>query len=371
MVKYLDLQKINASFEPELTEAVERTVKSGWYLFGAEVEEFERRFARYCGVGHCVGVGNGLDALTLIFMSYISLGRMQRGDEVIVPANTYIASILAVLRAGLKPVFCEPEWETCNIDANKIEALVTSRTKAVMVVHLYGRVCQMDAIYKTVSQHGLYIVEDCAQAHGAMYKGTKAGALGNAAGFSFYPGKNLGALGDAGAVTTDDGELAERIRALANYGSSAKYVHPYIGINSRMDEIQAAVLNVKLGRLDADNNRRREVARQYVEKINAKGLLLPMVDEEQAHVFHIFTVFTPLRDRLQAFLKARDVQTLIHYPIPPHRQESLRDYATLSLPVTERIYREELSLPMSPLLTEEEISQVADAVNGFFVAVNE
>lgn len=371
MVKYLDLQKINASFEPELTEAVERTVKSGWYLFGAEVEEFERRFARYCGVGHCVGVGNGLDALTLIFMSYISLGRMQRGDEVIVPANTYIASILAVLRAGLKPVFCEPEWETCNIDADKIEALVTSRTKAVMVVHLYGRICQMDAIYKTVSQHGLYIVEDCAQAHGAMYKGTKAGALGNAAGFSFYPGKNLGALGDAGAVTTDDGKLAERIRALANYGSSAKYVHPYIGINSRMDEIQAAVLNVKLGRLDADNNRRREVARQYVEKINAKGLLFPMVDEEQAHVFHIFTVFTPLRDHLQAFLKARDVQTLIHYPIPPHRQESLRDYATLSLPVTERIHREELSLPMSPLLTEEEISQVADAVNGFFVAVNE
>lgn len=370
MVKYLDLQKINASFEPELTEAVERTVKSGWYLFGAEVEEFERRFARYCGVGHCVGVGNGLDALTLIFMSYISLGRMQRGDEVIVPANTYIASILAVLRAGLKPVFCEPEWETCNIDANKIETLVTSRTKAVMVVHLYGRMCRMDAVREMACRYGLYVVEDCAQAHGAMYNGKKAGALGHAAGFSFYPGKNLGALGDAGAVTTDDDELAGRVRALANYGSSAKYVHPYIGINSRMDEMQAAVLNVKLGRLDADNHQRREVARQYGEKIKAKELWLPVVDDEQAHVFHIFTVFTPLRDSLQSYLKARGIQALIHYPIPPHRQESLRDYAALSLPITERIHREELSLPMSPLLTEEEISQVADAVNSFFVSVN-
>ena len=370
MVKYLDLQKINASFEPELTEAVERTVKSGWYLFGAEVEEFERRFARYCGVGHCVGVGNGLDALTLIFMSYVSLGRMQRGDEVIVPANTYIASILAVLRAGLKPVFCEPEWETCDIDADKIEALVTSRTKAVMVVHLYGRVCRMNPIREVACRYGLYVVEDCAQAHGAMYHGKKAGALGHAAGFSFYPGKNLGALGDAGAVTTDDDELAGRVRALANYGSSAKYVHPYIGINSRMDEMQAAVLNVKLGRLDADNHQRREVARQYGEKIKAKELRLPVVDDEQAHVFHIFTVFTPLRDSLQSYLKARGIQALIHYPIPPHRQESLRDYAALSLPITERIHREELSLPMSPLLTEEEISQVADAVNSFFVSVN-
>ena len=208
MVKYLDLQKINASFEPELTEAVERTVTSGWYLFGVEVEEFERRFARYSGVGHSVGVGNGLDALTLIFMSYVSLGRMQRGDEVIVPANTYIASILAVLRAGLKPVFCEPEWETCDIDADKIEALVTSRTKAVMVVHLYGRMCRMDTVREMACRYGLYVVEDCAQAHGAMYNGKKAGALGHAAGFSFYPGKNLGALGDAGAVTTDDDELA-------------------------------------------------------------------------------------------------------------------------------------------------------------------
>ncbi len=368
MVKYLDLQRVNASFEPQLTDAVERTVKSGWYLFGEEVGRFEQRFARYCGVRHCVGVGNGLDALTLIFMAYVSLGKMRRGDEVIVPANTYIASILAVLRAGLKPVFCEPEWTTCNIDPDKIEPLVTARTRAIMVVHLYGRACRMEKVWDVAGRHGLCVVEDCAQAHGACHAGKKAGALGDAAGFSFYPGKNLGALGDAGAVTTDDGELAGRVRALANYGSSAKYVHPYAGVNSRMDELQAAVLNVKLGRLDADNARRKEVARQYGEKIKAEGLVLPAVDDALSHVFHVYAVFTPLRDRLQAYLKAHGVQALVHYPIPPHRQGALAEYAALVLPVTERIHREELSLPMSPWLTSSEISEVAEAVNGFFAS---
>ena len=232
MVKYLDLKKINDSFEPELSEAVARVVRSGWYLFGKEVETFEQRFAHYCGTGYCVGTGNGLDALTLIFMAYVSMGRMKVGDEVIVPANTYIASILAVMRAGLKPVFCEPEWDTCNIDPGKVENLISVRTKAVMVVHLYGRVCRMDEISRTARKNGLLVVEDCAQAHGAVYQGVKAGALGDAAGFSFYPGKNLGALGDAGAVTTGDKDLAERVRMLANYGSSAKYVHPYVGLTA-------------------------------------------------------------------------------------------------------------------------------------------
>ena len=274
-------------------------VRSGWYLFGKEVETFEQRFARYCGTKYCVGTGNGLDALTLIFMAYVSMGRMKAGDEVIVPANTYIASILAVMRAGLRPVFCEPEWDTCNIDPGKVENLISERTKAVMVVHLYGRVCRMDEISHTARKNGLLVVEDCAQAHGAVYQGVKAGALGNAAGFSFYPGKNLGALGDAGAVTTGDKDLAERVRMLANYGSSAKYVHPYVGINSRLDELQAAVLNVKLGRLDEDNEHRRRVACRYMKEIKNPEVVLPqMTTEADAHVFHIFTIFTPGCDTL-------------------------------------------------------------------------
>ena len=337
MVKYLDLKKINDSFEPELSEAVARVVRSGWYLFGKEVETFEQRFARYCGVGYCVGTGNGLDALTLIFMAYVSMGRMKAGDEVIVPANTYIASILAVMRAGLKPVFCEPEWDACNIDPGKVENLVSVHTKAIMVVHLYGRVCRMDEISRTARKNGLLVVEDCAQAHGAVYQGVKSGALGDAAGFSFYPGKNLGALGDAGAVTTGDKDLAER-----------------------------AVLNVKLGRLDEDNERRRRVACRYMKEIKNPEVVLPqMATEADAHVFHIFTIFTPGRDRLREHLEHYGVQSLIHYPIPPHRQGALSAYASLSLPVTERIHREELSLPMSPLLTDEEINSVVTAVNTF------
>lgn len=366
MVEYLDLKRVNASFEPELSEAVAKVARSGRYLFGEGTERFERRFARYCGVSHCVGTGNGLDALTLVFMAYVSMGRMKAGDEVIVPANTYIASILAVMRVGLVPVFCEPEWKTCNIDPGKVEDLISERTKAVMAVHLYGRVCRMDGISDVARRRGLVVVEDCAQAHGAAYKGRKAGSLGDAAGFSFYPGKNLGALGDAGAVTTDDGELAARVRMLANYGSSAKYVHPYVGINSRLDEIQAAVLNVKLPRLDEDNARRRRVACKYVEKIRNPRVVLPeMEKDEGAHVFHVFTLFTPDRDQLRRHLELCGVQTLVHYPIPPHKQAALSAYASLSLPVTERIHREELSLPMSPLLTDEETDAVIDAVNAF------
>ncbi|MCD8318432.1 MAG: DegT/DnrJ/EryC1/StrS family aminotransferase [Paraprevotella sp.] len=367
MIKYLDLKKVNDSFQSDLSEAVTGVVRSGWYLFGEEVKRFERDFARYCGVGYCVGVGNGLDALTLIFMAYISMGRMRKGDEVIVPANTYIASILAVLRAGLKPVFCEPSWDTCNIDPDRIEENIGPRTRAVMTVHLYGRVCEMTTVKEKAHKYGLFVVEDCAQAHGALYEGGKrAGALGDAAGFSFYPGKNLGALGDAGAVTTDDGELAERVRMLANYGSSAKYVHPYVGINSRLDECQAAVLNVKLGRLDEDNRRRIHIACKYREGLRNTDLCLPEAKEDGSHVFHIFTVFTPQRDRLQQYLKDKGIKTLIHYPIPPHRQKALEEYGNLSLPVTERIHREELSLPMSPCLSDEEADEVIAALKSFF-----
>lgn len=365
MVKYLDLEKINRSFEPELSDAVDKVVKSGWYLFGNELSKFEKRFSAYCGVNQCVGVGNGLDALTLIFMAYIDLGRLKKGDEVIVPSNTYIASILAVLRAGLKPVFCEPEWETCNIDPCRIESMVSERTKAIMAVHLYGRVCRMNEINVIAKRHGLLVVEDCAQAQGALYLGKRTGALGDVAGFSFYPGKNLGALGDAGAVTTNDAELASMVRTLANYGSSAKYVHPYIGINSRMDEIQAAVLNVKLNRLDADNEARRKHAEIYGHGIHNSLVKIPFPAEKENHVYHIYTVFSPERDRLQAYLKKNDIETLVHYPIPPHRQKALSEYAALDLPVTERIHREELSLPVSPLMDEDETEYVVSVINSF------
>lgn len=365
MVSYLDLKRINDSFEPELSQTVDRVTRSGWYLLGNEVRHFEHEFARYCHVGHCIGTGNGLDALTLVFMAYVSLGQMKPGDEVIVPANTYIASILAVCRAGLKPVFCEPDFATCNINPSRIEELITPRTRAVMVVHLYGRMCEMDPITAIAHRYGLKIVEDCAQSHGALYKGRYAGNWGDAAGFSFYPGKNMGALGDAGAVTTHHEELAERVRVLANYGSSAKYVHPYCGINSRLDEIQAAVLSLKLKRLDEDNDRRRRVARLYLENISNPDILLPQVTDWPAHVFHIFTVFTAHREQLQLHLKEHGVQTLIHYPIAPHHQGALAEYKDLNLPVTERIHNQELSLPISPCSADCEIEKVISAVNSF------
>lgn len=366
MIDYLDLKRINRSFEPQLSETVTRIVRSGWYLLGEENREFEKEFAAYCGTTGCVAVGNGLDALTLIFMAYCSLGVMAPGDEVIVPANTYIASILAVQRAGLVPVLCEPDEDTCNIDPGKIAGQITEKTKAILVVHLYGRACRMDEIQALAREHSLKIVEDGAQAHGACDGGIRVGALGDAAGFSFYPGKNLGALGDAGAVTSCDEALVQRVRVLANYGSSKKYVHPFRGVNSRMDELQAAVLRLKLKRLDQDNEKRRQIARRYMNEIHGSGLLvLPKVEHPQTHVFHIFTVFSPQRDALQEFLRMKGIQTLVHYPIPPHRQDSMTEYADLDLPVTDRIHREELSLPISPEMTEQEVCCVIDAVNEF------
>ena len=364
MIEYLDLKRINNSFEPELSDSLSKVSHSGWYLFGSEVKNFETEFSKYCGVKHCVGVGNGLDALTLIFMSYINMGKLKVGDEVIVPANTYIASILSILRAGLKPVLCEPEWETCNINPLEIEKSITEHTKAVMVVHLYGRLCKMNAICEICHKHKLLLVEDCAQSHGCIGEnGKRAGNFGDAAGFSFYPGKNLGALGDGGAITTNDDILANMVRMLANYGSSEKYVHPYIGINSRLDELQAAVLRIKLPRLDEDNERRRYIADRYIKGIKNSKIILPT--DEKSHVYHIFTLFTSDRNDLKKYLEKNGVQTLIHYPIPPHQQGALREYSHLTFPITERIHGEELSLPISPLMTEEEIDTVIKLLNDY------
>ena len=365
MIKYFELQRVSDSFEPELSEAINRVIKSGWYIQGNENAKFESRFAEYCGAKYCVGTGNGMDALTLIFMAYQQLSIMQPGDEVIVPANTCIATIIGVLRAGLKPILCEPCWDTCNINPEKIEECITSRTRAILPVHLYGRCADMDPILAIAHRYHLKVVEDVAQAHGAVYKGKHAGHLGDAAAFSFYPSKNLGALGDGGAVVTDDEEVASLARSLGNYGSSAKYIHPYQGINSRLDELQAAVLSVKLSRLDANNERRRTIARLYIDGIHNSLLTLPQVDEWEQHVFHIFPIFSPVRDRLQAYLTEMGIQTLIHYPIPPHKQGALSEYSSLDLPVTERIHREVLSLPLSPQMSDEEVGQVIAALNRF------
>lgn len=365
MIKYLEIQRISDSFEPELSEVLARVIRSGWYLQGEENKVFEQLYADYCGTHHCVGVGNGLDALTLIFMAYRELGVMVAGDEVIVPANTYIASILSVLRAGLIPVFCEPSPQTYNLDPHRLAELITPRTRAILPVHLYGQCADMAPILSLAQQHGLKVVEDAAQAHGAVYQGKRTGSWGDAAGFSFYPGKNLGALGDGGAVTTNDEALITMVRALANYGSSKKYVHPYIGINSRLDELQAAVLSLKLQRLDADNDRRRDIARQYLAEIRHPFITLPQVVDWQQHVFHIFPVFSPRRDMLQSYLSVQGVQTQIHYPIPPHRQGALKEFSHLHLPITEQLHREELSLPLSPIMTDEEVRTVIAAVNRF------
>lgn len=365
MIKFLDLQRITSSFEPQLSAEVQRVVSSGWYLLGEEVAKFEKAFAEYCDSTHCVGVANGLDALTLILMAWREMHGWCEGDEVIVPANTYIASILSISRAGLTPILCEPNEDDALICATNIEPLITSRTRAIMVVHLYGQVCQMDDIRTLARQHGLQVIEDCAQAHGALYKGARVGALGDAAAFSFYPGKNLGALGDAGAVVTNDRTLARTVRTLANYGSREKYVNQYQGINSRLDELQATVLSVKLSRLDADNDRRRQIARRYIRHISNPLVQMPCVHTWLGHVFHLFTVRCQRRDDLQQHLTKQDIQTLIHYPIPPHKQQAYTEWNHLSLLVTERIHREILSLPISPVMTDDEVQHVIDAVNSF------
>ena len=365
MIKFLDLKAVTAMHADEISAAVQRVVNSGWYLQGNENKAFAEEYARYIGTRHCVGCGNGLDALTLILRAYKEMDRLHDGDEVIVPANTYIATILAITENNLTPVLVEPRIDTFQIDDRQIERAITSRTHAIMIVHLYGLCAYTERINEICHNHNLLLIEDNAQAHGCRYNDRLTGSLGNAAAHSFYPGKNLGALGDGGAVTTDDEELANMIGALGNYGSERKYVFKYKGRNSRLDEIQAAVLRVKLKYLDADNALRRNIAMQYIEHIDNPLLTLPSTDYCHRSVHHIFPVLCSERERLQQHLLNQGIQTMIHYPIPPHRQQCYADISLLSLPITERIHSEELSLPLNPTLQQEEIERIIEAANSF------
>ena len=372
MLNFLDLKKINDSFEPQLSQAIQRVLDSGWYLQGKETAAFEQEYARYIGVKHCVGCANGLDALRLIFKAYLELGLMHEGDEVIVPANTYIASILAITDNRLVPVLIEPDIRTYNIDPFRIEEKLTERTRAIMIVHLYGRNAMHPEIDRLVKKYDLKLIEDNAQAQGCCCSGRRTGALGHAAGNSFYPGKNLGALGDAGAVTTDDEELAMVVRALGNYGSAKKYVNQYQGLNSRLDEIQAAILRVKLARLDEDNQKRRIIADYYMSEIKHPDIVLPTIEQNEgnvlqnrSHVWHLFVVRCREREHLQHYLAEKGVQTLIHYPIPPHKQQAYRQWMDLRFPITEQIHQEVLSLPIGPAIVPDEIRAVNDLVNHF------
>ena len=372
MIKFLDLHKINERFRTEMDAATKRVLDSGWYLLGKEDEAFESEFAAYCGVKHAIGCANGLDALKLIVKA-MGIGP---GDEVIAPANTYIASLIAISANGATPVLVEPDLATYLIDPAKIEEKITPRTKAIMVVHLYGRVCEMgsgeEGILDIARKRNLKVIEDCAQAHGAFCGDRRVGALGDAAGFSFYPGKNLGCLGDGGAVTTNDDGLAKNIRALRNYGSDVKYHFPYRGTNSRLDEIQAAWLRVKLPHLDADNARRAEIAVRYCREIANPAVTLPMEDARRetrdgrlSNVWHVFPVRTERRDEFQTYLTEKGIQTVIHYPIPPHRQPAYTEWHDLKLPITEKIHETIISLPISPVMTDDEVGEVIAAVNSW------
>ena len=395
MIKFLDLKAVNAAYAAEIEEAVLRVARSGWYLRGEETRRFEEAYARYIGCRHAIGCGNGLDALRLIFRAYMELGVLSEGDEVIVPANTYIASVLAITDNRLKPILVEPDRETLQVDDSLIEQAITPRTRAILIVHLYGRCAYTERIGELCKKHNLLLIEDNAQAHGAKLKiensklkvGSaqeahsdegnnfqfsilnsqfkKTGSLGHAAGHSFYPGKNLGAMGDAGCVTTDDDQLAAVIRALGNYGSEEKYVCKYAGYNSRIDELQAAVLAAKLPHLEEDNRHRAEIAELYYRGIVNPRIRLPRYMAAESNVYHLFPVFCEERDKLQQFLAEQGIETLIHYPIAPHQQECYGEYAHLSLPITEEIHRTELSLPIGPAMTLEEAQQVVEAVNGF------
>ena len=374
MIKYLDLKAINSLYDDEIRSAVSRVLDSGWYLKGETTRQFEQHYAEYIGTRYCIGCGNGLDALTLIFRAYMEMGVMQRGDEVIVPANTYIASILAITECGLKPVLVEPSWETLQIDDTLIGQAITPRTRAIMIVHLYGCCAYTSRIGDICRKHHLKLIEDNAQAHGCTFEGRKTGSLGDAAGHSFYPTKNLGALGDAGAVTTDDSQLAAVVEALGNYGSSSKYVFDYVGRNSRMDEIQAAILDVKLNHLDADNQCRKEMAARYQREVSNDLVSLRLVGNEQYSrsslpprdsVYHILPVFCERREELQKFLLDNGIETQIHYPIPPHKQRCYPERNNLSLPITEKIHAQELSIPCNQALTDAEIERVVTFLNAF------
>ena len=357
MIPFLDLKKLNEPFEVAFQEKMKQFLADGWYILGNEVKQFENNFANYTNSRHCIGVGNGLDALVLIFKAYIQLGKLQKGDEVIVPANTYIASVLAVLQADLVPVLVEPRLETYNINPELIEAKITSKTKAILPVHLYGQLCEMEQINAISKKHNLLVIEDGAQAHGVDFK------TENSVAYSFYPGKNLGALGDAGAITTNDDELANILFSLRNYGSKIKYENDYIGVNSRLDELQAAFLNVKLPHLDNENKTRREIAKTFISQIKNDKIVLPFWDETNNHVFHLFVIRTENRTALQTHLKENGIDSMIHYPIPPHKQKALTDWNHLSFPITEKIHKEVLTIPLNSTLTAIEIEKIITILN--------
>jgi dTDP-4-amino-4,6-dideoxygalactose transaminase len=365
MVLFLDLKKINEACAADLEQAFKKVLDSGWYIMGEQLKLFEKEFADYCKVKHCIGVANGLDALILILEAYKEMGVMKEGDEVLVPANTYIASILAISKAGLTPVMVEPSMDDYLIDPALIEQSITNRTKAILPVHLYGQLCKMDEINAIAKKHGLKVIDDCAQSQGAVYKGKRCGNLCDATGFSFYPGKNLGALGDAGAITTDDDKLAETLKALRNYGSHIKYHNLYRGVNSRLDELQAALLLPKLKRLDAENNIRREKAKRYLKGITNTKIVLPKYRDMNSHIWHVFVVLTEKRDEFQQYLTDNKIQTIIHYPIPPHKQPAYKEWNDLSFPISEKIHREIISIPISPVISDQDIDYVIDIVNKY------
>lgn len=368
MINFLNLQAVNAQYRTELIAACARVIDSGWYIGGNELSQFEQEFAAYCGSAHCIGVANGLDALTLTLRAWLELGRLQPGDEIIVPANTYIASILAISANGLTPVLVEPDAASFNLSSANARTAITAKTRAILPVHLYGQLADMPAIMTLAREYGLLVLEDAAQAHGAAIGGKRAGSWGDAAGFSFYPGKNLGALGDAGAITTHDAELAQTLRALRNYGSHEKYKNLFKGVNSRLDEIQAAMLRVKLSKLELETQNRQALAGIYMKNIKHPAVQLPQVANAEQHVWHLFVIRTRQRVALQQHLAAQGIQTLIHYPIPPHQQQAYQEWNGRSYPITEAMHQEVLSLPMGPTLSEDEALQVAAAVNGFSAA---
>ena len=369
MIPFLDLKKVNQQYQDELKAACNRVIDSGWYIGGQELGTFEQNFATYCGTKFAIGVANGLDALILILRAWKELGKLQDGDEVIVPANTYIASILAITANNLKAVLVEPDSKSLNISVEALEQAITLKTKAILAVHLYGQLADMPKIMQIAKQYNLLVIEDSAQAHGAEIEGIRAGNWGDASGFSFYPGKNLGALGDAGAVTTNDIELANMLKALRNYGSHEKYKNLVPGVNSRLDEIQAAMLDVKLTYLDQETTHRRQIASLYLSKIKNSSITLPLsqteVREYKQHVWHLFVLQTKYRDELQQYLLENGVQTLIHYPIPPHKQQAYKEWNDLSFPLTEKIHQQVLSLPMGPTQTLEETEKVVELCNSF------
>lgn len=361
MIKFLDLKKINNRYREEIDSRIKNILDKGWYLQGEENENFTKNFANFCGTKFALGVANGLDALNLIIKAY----GFGNGDEIIVPANTYIATILAISENGCIPILVEPDIKTYNINPDSIEEKITTKTKAIMVVHLYGQAVQMEKIWKIAKKYNLKIIEDSAQAHGAIYQKKRTGNLGDASGFSFYPGKNLGCIGDGGAVTTNDEELFNKIKAIANYGSDRKYHHIYKGVNSRLDEIQAAVLDIKLKHLDSDNNKRRKISKYYRENIKNSKIILPETYDEKSHVWHIFAVRTHNRDEFQKYLTEKGIQTIIHYPTPPHKQGAYKEWNNLSFPITEEIHNTILSLPISPVMTDSEIEKVVEVVNEY------